>query len=76
MVFYVRTRRGFDELVQLLGAPPSPLWIERDVSTEAELTELRSRGLDVTNFTTEAAQEVDISTVRMHHPNDIIWAEF
>ena len=75
MVFYVRTRRGYDELVRLLGRVPSPLWVDCDVLTDRELFCLREAGSDVTNFTIEPTHEADVSTIQLHHPDEIIWVE-
>lgn len=75
MVFYVRTRRGWDELVAFVGKAPSPVWVERDVLTEKEIEELRANGVNITNFTGEASNEPDTTIVEMHHPNELIWVE-
>jgi hypothetical protein len=75
MVFYVRSRRAYDELLQLLGDSPSPLWVERDVLTNEELFRLREEGRDVTNFTIEPGPEPELSIIRMHHPDQVIWVE-
>ena len=75
MVFYVRSRRAYDELLQLLGHAPSPLWVERDVLNSEEISHLRDAGREVTNFTTDPDLEPDLSTIRLHHPDQIIWIE-
>ncbi len=75
MVFYVRTRRGYEELVAFVGEVPSPIWVDRDVLTSDEIIRLREEGLNVTNFTPEPASEPDVSVIRMHHPNEVIWVE-
>gem|GEM_PF-4573089 len=31
MVFYIRTRRGWNELIEFAGKVPSPVWVKRDV---------------------------------------------
>ena len=76
MVFYVRTRKGYDALVDLVGRTPSPVWVDRDVLTEQELHELRALGLDVTNLTVDPVGDPDIETIQLHHPDDIIWVQF
>lgn len=75
MVFYIRSRRAYDELLQLLGKAPSPLWVDRDVLSNTELSDLRESGVDVTNFTTTPDQEPDVRVIRMHHENEVIWVE-
>jgi hypothetical protein len=75
MVFYVRTRVGWNDLLRIVEASASPIWIDKDVLTSDEAAEWRAKGLNLTNFTVEAVDEPDLSTVRMHHPNDVIWVE-
>lgn len=82
MVFFVLTRAGYDELVSLLGNAPSPLWVNLGVLTDLELTQLRQRGCEVTNFTRHiesgdnSAIEVALATVREHHVGHRVWVEY
>jgi hypothetical protein len=82
MVFLVLSRAGFDELVRDRGRVPSPLWVTAGVLSDTELSELRSQGIDVTDFTWDLEPgdslglEVALDTVREHHPSEHIWVEY
>ena len=75
MVFYVRTRRGWAEILPLAEATASPIWIDKDVLTSDEIAEWRAKNINLTNFTVAVTDDSDLSTIRMHHPNDVIWVE-
>ena len=81
MVFFALTRPGYDELRSRFGAPPSPLWVNKDVLSESELADLRATGINVTHFTHHVAPkdrssvEGAVDTIATHHPNDTIWVE-
>lgn len=75
MVFYVRTRQAWEEILPLVEATTSPIWIEKDVLTSDELGAARAKGIDITNFTVAVPDDPDLSTIRMHHPNDVIWVD-
>ena len=75
MVFYVRTRRGYDELVEFLGKVPSPLWIDRDVLNDEEIARLRDAGLSVTNFFDAPSAEGECDMIRRHHEDEVLWVE-
>jgi hypothetical protein len=81
MVFLICSRRGYDQLLGLLGTPPSPLWIGDGVLTPGELQKLRDSGADVTNFAhpIDPTKHDDISsaveTICEHHPGQIVWVE-
>ena len=76
MVFYVRTREGFVQLIEMLGRTPSPLWIERDVLSDIEIAEIRSKDLKITQFTVEPSEAPNIDIIRLHHPTDVVWVQF
>jgi len=82
MVYLVLTRNGYDELLRQLQHVPSPLWVNRDVLSQAELSSLRSSGIVVTDFVRPTApsdiQEVleAAYTVKEHHPDQGVWVEY
>lgn len=81
MVFLVCSRGGYDQLLDLLGKSPSPLWIGDGVLDPGEIQELRDTGVNVTNF----ARPVDptkhedivsaVDTIKEHHPGQTVWVE-
>jgi hypothetical protein len=81
MVFFALTRFGYDELVRVLGHTPSPLWINQGVLTLDERAQLRTSGIDLTDFVeridpnNHAAVRNATNTVREHHPDASIWVE-
>ncbi|MEJ1962223.1 MAG: hypothetical protein WDO56_12030 [Gammaproteobacteria bacterium] len=81
MVFLAMTRQGFEGYCQLSSGSRASLWIPGGVLAPEELSELRARGLDVTNFGSEirpgdvGAVADAISTIREHHPNEPLWVE-
>lgn len=75
MVFYIRTRKGWEQILADIGVPHSPIWVENDVLTEPELEKLRQAGTNITNFTIKPSKEPDISTIQMHHPDEVILVE-
>ncbi|MEO6022716.1 MAG: hypothetical protein ABIP64_06310 [Burkholderiales bacterium] len=75
------TRRSYDELLLLVGHVPSPIWVNLNVLTRAEIEELRQSGVEVTSFTQLIDPTVSefiedaLDSIREHHPNEIIWVE-
>lgn len=82
MVYLVLTRKGYEELVQQLQCVPSPLWVNKDVLSNAEISFLRSSGTELTDFifpiTPSDTQGVSEAacTVKEHHPNECVWVEY
>ncbi len=82
MAYLVLTRNGYEELVRQLRRVPSPLWVNKDVLSHAELSSLRSSGIEVTDFVHPIApsdiQEVSEAayTVKEHHPDQSVWVEY
>lgn len=76
MVFYVRTREGFEQLLEMLGRTPSPLWVDRDILSDSEIAEMRSNDLNVTQFTVEPSEVPDTDIIRLHHPNEVVWVQY
>jgi len=81
MPHFALTRQGYDQLIEVCGgSPPSPLWVNADALSSSELSELRARGLEVTNFNRaipfEGQSLVDaIGIIEEHHPGLSIWVE-
>ena len=81
MVYLVLTRSGYEELVRQLQRIPSPLWVNKDVLSQAELKAVRSQG-ELTDFvyriTPSDITEVEKAayTVKEHHPNEAVWVEY
>ena len=82
MVYLVLSRRGYDQLVASGGLPSSPLWVSGGVLSADELSDLRSRGFDITDFHGQIdpanPEEVDeaVDTIRQHHPGQVVWVEY
>jgi hypothetical protein len=81
MVFLVMTRRGFESYCQLSTGTSAHLWISAGVLAPEELSQLRARGGNVTDFSSQVrpgdldAMADAISTVREHHPHEPLWVE-
>lgn len=79
MVFFVISRKSFEDYLSLAEKISTSLWISADILSASELKELRCRGVDVTDFNYEIGlSEVEviddaIKTIKEHHPNEVIW---
>lgn len=81
MVFLVLTRAGLEELKQNFGRVPSPLWINKGVLSEAEILELRDKGVEITSFARHirpdeySAIDDAIGVIQGQHAGSRVWAE-
>lgn len=81
MVFLVLTRAGFEELKQNFGRLPSPLWINKDILSEAEIAELRDRGVEITSFARhihpgeQIGLDGAVGIVQARHAGSAVWVE-
>lgn len=82
MVFFALTRHGYEELVNQTDRAPSPIWVNAGILSDAELSQLRSAGVEVTNFThfidagdSEAILEA-VQTIQKHHSGQRVWVEY
>jgi phosphatidate phosphatase APP1 len=81
MVFLVLTRAGFEELKQNFGRLPSPLWINKDILSEAEFAELRDSGVEITSFARhihpdeQIALDGAVGIVQGQHAGSAVWVE-
>jgi hypothetical protein len=77
-VFLALSRDGFNRLTSSCKPYPSPIWVNFGVLSRAELSDLRNRGLDVTDFVVRIdplnRQQLAeaIYTVRQHHRGRVI----
>lgn len=81
MVFFVLSRKGFEDYLSFEEKLSAPLWISAGILSASELESLRCRGTDVTDFSYEIGlnenEVIDdaIETIREHHPDEAIWVE-
>ena len=63
----------------ILNYGEDTVWINSGILTEAETKQLRSDGLNLTNWThhigTTESIDSAIETVKEHHPKEKIWCE-
>jgi hypothetical protein len=81
MIYFVLSKPGFVALVARLGKVPSPIWVNSDVLTDSEISDLRQAGVSITNFlkSVGASNSTDylaaLDTIQEHHPGEQIWVE-
>lgn len=75
------TRQGLDRLLQSHNNNGMSVWIPDGILTPKELAQLRTDGIDITNFSrTIQLGDVDaiadaINTIKEHHPQETLWIE-
>lgn len=81
MVVFAITREGYIELESIIKTLNYPVWVGAGVLSTNELAELRSLGLDLTEFS-YAIEPNDIETIQgaletiaVHHPEQRVWVE-
>jgi hypothetical protein len=77
MVFVVLTRSGFDDIESRVIPDRDAIWVNAGVLSDSELARLRSSGWDLTTWTNPLDPKFlvsEIETVRLHHPDQVIWA--
>lgn len=83
MIYFATSRQSYDQLATSSAWPPAALWVSFGVLTPSELTELRAKGLNVTDFTnpinpsdtSEMAMADALETIREHHPGEAVWID-
>ncbi len=81
MVIFAITREGFLQVEPLVRSGTCILWVGDGVLTQEEITDLRGREVEVTNFSysisPESKEEIDdaLQTISEHHPNTRVWME-
>jgi hypothetical protein len=79
MVLFILTRQGFEDVQSLVAT--SAVWVNCGVLSDAEISDLRSKGVDLTCFTRPLAElygdatQSAIHTIAEHHPGQRIWVE-
>ena len=79
MLLFILTREGYEDVRSLVAT--NVVWVNSGVLSNAEITDLRSRGIDLTCF----AHPIDwrdgdqmdnsVDTIAEHHPGERIWME-
>lgn len=81
MVIFILTSKGYEEMESLIKESKPPVWINEGVFTEKEIKELRSQGIELTNFsyfinkTNQKEIQGALETIKEHHPGETIWTE-
>ena len=81
MVFFVISRKGFEDYLTIKENLTVPLWISAGVISQSELESLRQGGIDVTDFNYAIGlnenEVIDdaIETIKEHHPGEVIWVQ-
>jgi hypothetical protein len=78
MVFLILTRAGFDAVRSRVEVGRDAVWFNAGVISQAEVSQLRSSGLDVTTFADALDVDdlsSDVATIAEHHPSQVIWVE-
>jgi len=79
VVFFVISRKGFEDYLLFAEKLSAPLWISAGILSTSELEAIRCRGTDVTDFNYEIGvnenEVIDdaIETIKEHHPGEVIW---
>lgn len=82
MVVFVITREGYLELEQIIKTFNYPVWVGAGVLTTNECANLRSSGLDLTDFSYSInPNDIEtilgaLDTIAIHHPGHRIWLEY
>ena len=78
MIFFVRSRQGYEQLAISPAWPPVALWVAPGVLKPTELATPRATGVAVTDFI-EPSGQVDLAsaleTIREHHPGQAVWVD-
>jgi len=78
MVFVVLTRHALDETEPRVVVRRDAVWAKAGVLSESEVSRLRGLGWELTTWTAPLDPNdmaSHIETVRLHHSDEIIWAE-
>jgi hypothetical protein len=81
MVYLALTPAGLNDLTSAEPADGLVIWVSADVASLGEIAALRSRGIDVTEF----SRKIDVAdprslgqaldTIGQHHPGQRVWVE-
>ena len=79
MIYFVRSRQSYDQLVATSAWPPEALWVGANVLAPAELALLRAEGVSITSFVRShdpSDLEGALETIREHHPGKAVWGYY
>ncbi len=81
MIIFILTSAGYKDAELSIKLPSSITWINDGILSTAELENLRSSGVEITNFTyridSRNGKVIDeaLNTIMEHHPGEKIWIE-
>jgi hypothetical protein len=81
VVFFVISRKGYEDYLAVKEKLVAPLWISAGVISQSELESLRNSGADVTVFNYAIGlnenEVIDdaIETIKEHHPGEVVWVQ-
>jgi hypothetical protein len=81
VVFFVISRKGYEDYLAVKEKLVAPLWISAGVISQSELESLRNSGADVTDFNYAIGlnenEVIDdaIETIKEHHPGEVVWVQ-
>ena len=81
MIFFMTSRKGFEDYLSVKEKLAAPLWISAGVISQSELESLRNSGADVTDFNYAIGlnenEVIDdaIETIKEHHPGEVVWVQ-
>ena len=81
MVIFILTSKGYKEMESVIKESNSPVWINEGILSDEEIEELRSQGIQLTNFsylidkTNQKEIQGALETIKEHHPGETIWTE-
>jgi hypothetical protein len=75
MIYFASTRQSYEQLTSSSAWPPAALWTAAGVLNSTELSELRAKGISVTDFTNETSLVDAIDVIREHHPEQEVFVD-
>ncbi len=78
MIYFVRSRQGYDQLAASSAWPPETLWVAPDILDAIELATLRAAGVAVTSFVglhSHSDLLGALETILEHHPGQAVWVD-
>jgi hypothetical protein len=82
MVIFILTKDGFNDVGRFVEENKHPIWVSHGVLSTAEIEDLRTTGVNLTEFTyrislnDQKAINEAINTISEHHPGERIWVEY
>ncbi len=82
MIIFILTKEGFNDLSRFAKENKHPIWVGHGVLSQAEIGDLRTNGVNLTEFTyrishnDQEAINAAINTISEHHPGERIWVEY